>query len=149
MFGIIFVWSERVSGYFMPGGLFELLLAAPVFSRLGHQSSFLPGPLHTDCGDVLLVGDPSQLPLLYAACETVLVGGSLLEDLPPLPPQPSLLGGSGGFGACEHLASPAVAGCAVLIGAHGGVVSSMAEDLNSAAVAAAEEAAAAVRNTGE
>ena len=103
-------------------------------------------PRHTDCGDILLVGEPAQLPLLYAACETVLVGGSLLEE----PPQPSLLGGSGGdFGACEHLASPAVAGCAVLIGAHGGVVSSMAEDLNTAAVAAAEEAAAAVRNTGE
>ena len=103
-----------------------------------------PPPLHADCGDILLVSAPGQLPLLYAACETVLVGGSLLEDAPP---QQSPLLGS--FGACEHLASPAVAGCAVLIGAHGGVVSSMAEDLNSAAVAAAEEAAAAVRNTGE
>ena len=96
-------------------------------------------PLLADCGDVLLIDDPAHLPLLYSACETVLVGGTLLE------PDPDSARPSN----CESLASPAVAGCTVLVGSHGGAISAMAEDLNLAAVAASEEAAAAVRNTGE
>ena len=98
----------------------------------------------SDCGDILLIPDPALLPLLYSVCKTVLVGGSLLVDPSVVDPAgtPPLIG-------CEGLASPAVAGCAVLVGPYGGAVSAMAEDLNIAAVAAAEEAAAAVRNTGE
>ena len=94
-----------------------------------------------DCGDILLVNDPAVLPLLYSACETVLVGGTLLEP-PSSASRPFV-------DSCESLASPAVAGCTVLVGSHGGAISAMAEDLNLAAVAASEEAAAAVRNTGE
>ncbi|GAX73628.1 hypothetical protein CEUSTIGMA_g1079.t1 [Chlamydomonas eustigma] len=99
------------------------------------------GPAGEYGGDFLLVEDLSLLPLLYTACETVLVANN------------SLLGAKGWDSGsvnsgCDLMAGPAVAGCAVLVGAHGGSVSAMAEDLNGAAVAAAEEAAAAVRNAG-
>jgi len=87
------------------------------------------------------VEDLSLLPLLYTACETVLVANNSLLGLRQWD------SGSVHSG-CDLMAAPAVAGCAVLVGAQGGSVSAMADDLNGAAVAAAEEAAAAVRNAG-
>ncbi len=86
-------------------------------------------PFPADRGDLLVVDDPSQLHLLYAVCETVLVGSSMLT-------------------ACtgSSLAGPAIARCALLVGPHGGP--GLAEDLNAAALVAAEEALAVVRSTG-
>jgi hypothetical protein len=56
----------------------------------------------------------------------------------------SLLEGCSG----HNLAEAAVAGCAVLVGPHAGAFTQMAEELNQAAVLAAEEAAAAVNSSG-
>lgn len=97
--------------------------------------SFVPvgvPPPPTDDAPILLVHDASILHLLYAVCDTVFMANSLA---------PGCTG--------ESLAAPAVAGCAVLVGPHAGPSTIMVEDLNSAAVVAAEEAAAAVRNAGE
>jgi hypothetical protein len=55
-----------------------------------------------------------------------------------------LLEGSTG----HNLAEAAVAGCAVLVGEHAGHFNQMADELNQAAVMAAEEAAAAVNSSG-
>ncbi len=95
-----------------------------------------------DDGDVLLVADPKQLPLLFSACETVFIANNSLSAMDP---QASSLASAG----CELLAGPAVTACAVLVGARGGPCTALAEDLNSAAVAAADEAAAIVRGAGE
>lgn len=80
--------------------------------------------------DILLVHSPRALPLFYAVSEIVFMGNSLLPQ------------GSG-----HNLAEAAVAGCAVVVGAQAGSFTHMAEELNQAAVAAAEEAAAAVHRT--
>jgi hypothetical protein len=67
----------------------------------------------------------------HSVCELVLMGNSLADS-------------SSG----HNLSEAAVAGCAIVMGPYGPAGGHMAEELNSAAVAAAEEAAAAVRSTG-
>lgn len=71
------------------------------------------------------------LPALCSVCELVLMGNSLVEGSPG-----------------HNLSEAAVAGCAIVLGPYGPASGHMGEELNSAAVAAAEEAAAAVRSTG-
>ncbi|GMH33462.1 hypothetical protein BSKO_01296 [Bryopsis sp. KO-2023] len=81
--------------------------------------------------DIFLVDDVGELPLLYAVSEIAFVGGSLLE-------------GQEG----HNLAEPAVSGCAVIVGKHAGQFNRMADELNEAAILAAEEAAEAVNSSG-
>ncbi|CAD7697115.1 unnamed protein product [Ostreobium quekettii] len=81
--------------------------------------------------DVFVVDLVGELPLLYAISEIAFVGGSLME-------------GSSG----HNLAEAAVAGCAVVVGMHAGHFNRMADELNQAALVAAEEAAAVVNNSG-
>lgn len=100
-------------------------------SRRSHSCLLVSLP-PTDDAPILVVHDASNLHLLYAVCDTVFMANSLA---------PGCTG--------ESLAAPAVAGCAVLVGPHAGPSTIMVEDLNSAAVVAAEEAAAAVRSAGE
>ncbi|GLI61820.1 hypothetical protein VaNZ11_004329 [Volvox africanus] len=82
--------------------------------------------------DMLVLDDPGTLAAFYSLSEIVLVGGSLL---------PSLDGAS-------SPAAAAVAGCALLMGPHGGEYLGLALDLNHAAIVASEEVAAAVAQTG-
>lgn len=81
--------------------------------------------------DVIVLDVPSDLTLMYSVSEIAFVGNSLLE-------------GCGG----HNLAEAAVAGCAVVVGEYAGHFSTMADELNQAAVMAAEEAAAAVNSSG-
>ena len=73
-----------------------------------------------------------QLPLFYAVCEVVFAGGSMFAASSPTD-------------CSSTIADAAVSGCAVLAG---GQADRMAEQLNAAAIAAAEEAAAIVQSTG-
>ncbi|KAL6757321.1 3-deoxy-D-manno-octulosonic-acid transferase-domain-containing protein [Haematococcus lacustris] len=84
--------------------------------------------------DVLLVDELEQLSLIYSVVEVVVMGGSLIPGRPP-----------------HNLTQAAVAGCALLLGPHAanGPAELMAEQLNAAAWAAAEEAAAAVQSAGQ
>ncbi|GIL64490.1 hypothetical protein Vafri_18391, partial [Volvox africanus] len=82
--------------------------------------------------DMLVLDDPDTLAAFYSLSEIVLVGGSLL---------PSLHGPS-------SPAAAAVAGCALLMGPHGGEYLGLALDLNHAAIVASEEVTAAVAQTG-
>lgn len=95
------------------------------------RACWCPSPPPDDA-PILLVHDASNLHLIYAVCDTVFMANSLA---------PGCTG--------ESLAAPTVAGCAVMVGPHAGPSTIMVEDLNSAAVVAAEEAAAAVRSAGE
>ncbi|KAK9824303.1 hypothetical protein WJX72_009288 [[Myrmecia] bisecta] len=76
--------------------------------------------------DVLILDNLADMPLLYAVSEIAFIGWSLEEN------------GSG-----HNLAEAAISGCAVVVGAHAGHYNHMADELNHAAVAAAEEAQAA------
>lgn len=117
-----------------PGHVFTRSQHAVLCQRLGTDAPVPLPLLIPTCAvatDIVLVDDVSQLPLLYSVCEVALMGNSLVE------------GASG-----HNLAEAAVAGCAILVGPHGGAAAHMADELNSAALVAAEEAAAAVRSTG-
>ncbi|WIA36478.1 hypothetical protein OEZ86_007778 [Tetradesmus obliquus] len=100
-------------------------------SRCREVAAMLEEELSLKGVDVLLVDVPSELPLMYSVSEVAFVGNSLLE-------------GCGG----HNLAEAAVAGCAVLVGEHAGHFNTMADELNQAAIMAAEEASAAVNSSG-
>ncbi|KAL6752619.1 hypothetical protein V8C86DRAFT_573342 [Haematococcus lacustris] len=97
----------------------------PCFTSLSHF--FPPAPVSAPPLCCLL-------PPLCSVVEVVVMGSSLAPGGPP-----------------HNLTQAAVAGCALLLGPHAanGPAELLAEQLNAAAWAAADEAAAAVRNTGK